>query len=88
MTSYKLFINFLEDIQLGFYDLHHATFCEIGTTIPIGQVQFSVLMQESYNSFNCKGYTARITSLHNAKLTQVWWSVTRYAFLRHLVGSM
>ena len=26
--------------------------------------------------------------LHNAKLTEVRWSVMRYTFLRHLVGSM
>ena len=26
-------------------------------------------------------------TFHNAKLTKVHWSVTRYSFLRHLVGS-
>ena len=28
------------------------------------------------------------THLHNAKFTEVRWNVTRYALLRHLMGSM
>ena len=32
--------------------------------------------------------TKELGPIHNAKLAEVRWSVTRYAFLRHLVGSM